>query len=341
MSISDLELNSTKQYIDNQLKQGASAATITPMQNQTYHSNLAPPDEAARLLKLATYASASVACMLIVVKLIAWFWTDSVSLLATLIDSCLDAAASIINLLAVRHALMPADKEHRFGHGKAESLAGLGQATFIAGSAGFLMLEVVGRLFRPQQPLVDIEFGLIVMVLSIVATLALLTFQYHVIAKTNSSAIKADALHYKTDLFVNGSVIVALLLASFGWAGFDALFAFGIGIYILYSAIEIARSAIDDLMDHELSDDERQHIRQLVIAQPDVRGMHDLRTRKSGTTHFIQLHLELDDDLTLLAAHAIADSVEDVLLTSFPGAEVIIHEDPVGITEDVKAFADD
>jgi len=298
-----------------------------------------PPEEAGRLMRLATYASVSVAVSLIVAKLIAWFWTDSVSLLATLIDSTLDAAAAILNMIAVRHALAPADKDHRFGHGKAEALAGLGQAMFIAGSAGFLMLEAFGRFFRPQHPQ-GIEVGIGVMILSIVATLGLLAVQKHVISKTNSTAIKADSLHYKTDLYVNASVILALVLAAYGWAGFDALFAIGIGIYILYSAWEIVQHATSDLMDRELSSEERQQIIDIVVAHPEARGMHDLRTRKSGVTYFIQLHLELDANLLLKQAHKIADEVEASLFAAFPNSEIIIHEDPAGLVEEIPDFAE-
>jgi ferrous-iron efflux pump FieF len=301
-------------------------------------ANTLPPEEAGRLMRLATYASVSVAVSLILAKLIAWFWTDSISILATLIDSTLDAAAAILNMVAVRHALAPADKEHRFGHGKAEALAGLGQAMFIAGSAGFLMLEAFGRFFHPQAPQA-IEVGIGIMILSIVATLGLLAVQKHVISKTNSTAIKADSLHYKTDLYVNGSVILALILAAYGWVGFDAVFAIGIGIYILYSAWEIVQHAMDDLMDRELSNEERQQITDIVLAHPEARGMHDLRTRKSGVTYFIQLHLELDPNLRLKAAHKIADEVEASLFAAFPNSEIIIHEDPAGLVEEMPDFA--
>jgi len=297
------------------------------------------PEETARLMRWATYASTLVAITLIFAKGIAWVATDSVSLLATLIDSCLDAAASIINLLAVRHALAPADKEHRFGHGKAEALAGLGQATFISGSALFLVLEALSQFWNPQ-PIEALGVGISVMVLSIVATMGLLIFQKHVIRKTNSTAIKADHLHYKTDLLVNTSVIVALLLAFYGWAGFDPLFAILIAAYILYSAWDIARESLDLLMDRELPDEDRQNIKTIVRAHPQALGLHDLRTRKSGTTTFIQLHLELDDNLSLREAHTIADEVETNLLAEYPGAEVIIHEDPASLQENHPEFAE-
>lgn len=288
------------------------------------------PEETAKLLRLATYASISVALILIVSKLIAWGLSDSVSLLATLIDSVLDALASLINLIAVRHALTPADKEHRFGHGKAEALAGLSQSMFIAGSAGFLLLEAGRRLINPIA-VEQAGIGISVMVFSIVATLLLLGFQGHVIKKTNSTAIKADALHYRTDVLVNGSVILALWLSVQGWEGFDALFACGIGIYILYSAWEIISVSYDHLMDRELPDEQREQIKQLVLEHKSARGLHDLRSRHSGTMTFIQLHLELDDDLSLLAAHKISDEVEMRLLEAFPGSEIIIHIDPQSV----------
>jgi len=163
--------------------------------------------------------------------------------------------------------------------------------------------------------------------------------QRHVIEKTQSTAITADSLHYKTDLYVNSSVILALVLAAYGgWSGFDALFALGIGTYILFSAWEIIQHAMHDLMDHELSDDERQSIKAIVLSHPQSRGIHDLRTRRSGITAFIQLHLELDDELTLTQAHDISDEIEAMLLKNFASAEIIIHADPASLNEPLPEF---
>ena len=287
-------------------------------------------EETAKLLRLATYASISVALVLIAAKLMAWGLSNSVSLLATLIDSVLDAVDSLINLIAVRHALTPADKEHRFGHGKAEALAGLSQSLFIVGSAGFLLLEAAQRMISPTD-VAAAGTGIAVMVFSIIATLALLSLQGHVIRKTNSTAIKADSLHYKTDLLVNGSVIVALWLSVRGWAGFDALFAGAIALYILFSAREIMVMSYDHLMDRELPEEHRDLITHLVLGHSSVRGMHDLRSRQSGTMAFIQLHLELDDDMSLLNAHKICDQVEASLMVAFPESEIIIHIDPQSV----------
>jgi len=283
----------------------------------------------AKLMRWATYASVTTAVVLIFAKIIAWFMTDSVSILATLLDSSLDVLASVINLIAVRHALEPADKEHRFGHGKAEALSGIGQALFIAGSAGFLLLQAIGRIINPKNMVTGLEVGVGVMVFSIAATLLLLSFQKYVVRKTGSTAIKADALHYKTDLLVNGSVIVALFLTVYGWGYFDAIFGVGIAVFILYSAWQIVKESIDLLMDHEIADEEREKIANIVLGHEKALGYHDLRTRRSGTRVFVQLHLELDATQSLASAHAIADNVEKEIAALFDDAEVIIHEDPV------------
>jgi ferrous-iron efflux pump FieF len=286
------------------------------------------PEQRAQLLHLATGASVTVACVLIVGKLAAWLATGSVTVLASLVDSLMDALASLINLTAVRYSLQPADDEHRFGHGKAEALAGLGQATFIAGSALFLLLEAVNRLLHPV-PLQAVAAGIGVMVFAVVATLVLLAIQRHVIRLTGSTAIKADSLHYATDLVTNLSTIAALALAVLGWHGADPLFALAIAIYILYSAFTIGREAVGLLMDKELPEDVRERIRDLAYSRPEILGVHDVRTRQAGHQYFVQLHIELEDHLPLRDAHAVADAVEAAISLAFPGAEVIVHQDPV------------
>jgi ferrous-iron efflux pump FieF len=288
----------------------------------------------SRLLRLATNASVATAAILIAAKLVAWAMTGSVSVLASLVDSMMDVAASLINLFAVRYSLMPADHEHRFGHGKAESLAGLAQTTFIAGSAVFLILQAFDRLLHPR-PLEDVGIGVGVMVFAILATLALLILQRHVIRVTGSTAIKADSLHYTTDVLVNGSIIMALLLSGYGWPGIDALFALGIAGYILYSAWHIGHEAFQLLMDRELPDEQRQRIRHAALAHNQVRGVHDLRTRRSGHDIFIQMHLVLDDELSLFDAHEIGDEVEASIREIHPEADILIHKDPHSLDENV------
>jgi ferrous-iron efflux pump FieF len=294
--------------------------------------------ESQHLLKLATYASVAVAVILIICKTGAWLVTDSVSLLSTLIDSLLDVLASIVNLIAIRHALQPADREHRFGHGKAEPLAGLAQSAFISGSAVFLLLQSVERLIWPRE-ISSSEIGIVVMVVSIVLTLGLVGFQRYVIAKTASVAIKADSLHYQTDILVNLSVIISLLLASkLGWDLADPIFAIGIVAYIVWGAFGIGRSSLDLLMDHELPDEDRIRIREIALSHNGVVDIHDLRTRSSGQQSFIQLHLEMDGNISLFDAHEISDSVEISLQEAFPTSEVLIHEDPEGVEEHRAEF---
>ena len=279
-------------------------------------------------MRLATYASVAVASVLIVTKFTAWVMTDSVSLLSTLIDSLLDVAASGLNLIAVHHALQPADHEHRFGHGKAEALAGLGQAAFISGSAAFLLIEAGQRILKPKT-IDNSEIGIAVMVMAIVLIVILVAFQRYVVRMTGSFAISADSLHYQADVLVNASVIVSLLLVTrLGWTLADPLFAIAIAGYIVWGAWRIAHGAVDVLMDHELPDEDRQRIRAIAMDHPGVRDLHDLRTRSSGTQAFIQLDLELDGDLKLRDAHAVAVQVMIKLADAFPNAEVFVHQDP-------------
>ncbi|MDH3329058.1 MAG: cation diffusion facilitator family transporter [Desulfobulbaceae bacterium] len=283
------------------------------------------------LLKRDTYASVSVALVLITAKLAAWLMTGSLSVMASLVDSLMDAAASTINLIAVRWSLFPADEEHRFGHGKAEFLAGLAQASFIAGSAFFLVVHAIERL-RSPVPIHAATTGIVVMVVSIIITFLLLAYQHHVIRRTNSTAIRADALHYATDVLTNLGTIFALIIASRGWPGFDPVVAIIIALYIFYCACKIGYEAGQMLMDRELPADIREQVQSIAQSPPQVKGVHDIRTRLSGQTIMIQLHLELDDDIPLKRAHGIARAVEKEILRSWPGADVIIHQDPVHLT---------
>jgi ferrous-iron efflux pump FieF len=305
----------------------ARAKTMSPGTEKRLQT---PPDagETARLLHLATTASVATAAVLIVAKLGAWLATGSVSVLASLIDSVMDAGASLVNLVAVRWSLQPPDAEHRFGHGNAQALAALGQAVLIAGSAVYLVFEAIDRLRHPE-PLAAIGVGLAVIGIAIAATLVLLAIQRHVIRRTDSHAIRADSLHYATDLATNVATLLALLLAASGVPGADPVFGLGIGAYILYSAGRIGYDAAQPLLDRELPDDDRRRIVSLARAVPMVRGVHGLRTRRSGQTRIIQLHLELDDDLPLVAGHDVALEVEQRIRGAFPDSDILIHQDPV------------
>lgn len=287
-------------------------------------------DESVRLLKQATNASVVTAVALILVKLGAWVVTGSVALLASLIDSVMDALASAVNLMAVRYALLPADKEHPFGHGKAEFLAGLGQSLLILGSAAFLFYQAALRMLEPQpveQPLV----GALVSIIAILATVVLLTIQWRVVRKTGSVAIKADSLHYVGDLFSNLAVLAAMGASFLGWHLVDPVLAIVIGVTIAYSAIQIGHEAVQLLMDRELPLEMQEQIRGIAMAHPEVLGLHEMRTRQSGRVLFIQLHLEMDGALPLAVAHDIGQEVEDEIEDAFPMADVLIHHDPVKI----------
>jgi len=288
------------------------------------------------LRQRATWASLAVALILILAKLVAWIATGSVALLASLVDSLVDAAASLVNLLAVRHAVTPADREHRFGHGKAEPLGALGQAAFLVGSAILLMFEAARRVAEPaavQHP----PAGIAVMVFATIMTLGLVAYQRHVVKRTGSLAVGADSLHYSSDVVLNLGVIASLAVGSvYRMPLLDPLFGAAVGVWIIYNAVKIARLSLTQLMDSELPDVERAQIRALAEGHPEVISVHDIRTRIAGPTSFIQLHIEMDGAMNLLRAHEISDEVEAQLRRAFPHAEIIIHEDPAGIEEPVS-----
>ncbi len=294
--------------------------------------------ERKRILKNVTIASVLVSALLVIIKLIAWSATDSVSILSSLVDSSFDAIASLVNLFAVRHALVPADKNHRFGHGKAEALSGIAQSMFIFGSVVFLLIEVFSRFFFPK-PIDHSFFGIIIILISLVLTFLLVLYQKSVIKKTKSTAIKADSLHYLSDILLNFGVILSLIISSFFSIWFaDPLFALIISVYILSVTYRIFISSLDELMDKEFSEEDRVKIIKTVLDHELVKDIHDLRTRKSGYSAFIQFHLDLSPSLSLLEAHKISDEVESKLLYYFPGSEIIIHQDPEGIDEQRDSF---
>ncbi|MEE8296066.1 MAG: cation diffusion facilitator family transporter [Sphingomonadales bacterium] len=287
--------------------------------------------EQKRLMRLGAMASVMVAITLIAAKGYAWWLSGSVSLLGSLADSSLDFLASAVTLFAIIIALRPADADHRFGHGKAEAIAGLFQTSIIFGSSAFLIYSSIERIRNPV-PIEEGMLGVYVSIFAIFLTLGLVTFQKKVISKTRSVAISADRLHYVGDLLLNVAVIAALLLASVGgFHAVDGYFGLGIALYIGWNAYQISRTSIDMLMDKEFDSAEREKIFNLVLGSPAVKGIHDLKTRRSGLNVFIQFHIELDPDLNLFEAHHIADEVEATVGEEFPNSEIIIHTDPLGL----------
>lgn len=297
------------------------------------HAHAVPLTDASRLMRQATLASMAVAVILIAAKTAAWLITDSISMLSSLVDSSLDLVSSLITFFAVRQALIPADADHRFGHGKAEALAGIAQAGFIASSAAGVLLTVSDRYLHPRA-LQGEMWGVGVSVLSVVLTVALIAFQRHVARRTGSLAIAADRAHYATDLVGNIAVGAALILAiRLGQPAIDLVVAVCVAGYLLFGAVGIARQSIDVLMDRELPEPERGRILAIARSHAEVKDAHDLRTRSGGLTKFIQLHIELDPRLTLLEAHDIGDRIEEAIERAFPGAEIILHLDPEGVPE--------
>ena len=282
----------------------------------------------SRHVRFATYASVSVAIFLIGLKLFAWWMTGSVSLQASLIDSLLDAFASLINVFAVHHALKPADREHRFGHGKLESLAGLGQSIFIGGSAMWLLHEAWDRLAIPQV-IEAPDFGIFVMTIAIIVTFALLRYQSYVVKISGSTAIAADMLHYRSDLLINATVILSLLGSHYlGVVWVDPLFGVLIGVYILWTAWAIIVQAFNMLMDREVDDSLREKILKIAQGHPEVKAIEDLRTRSSGLQKFAQMELILDPALDLSQAHQITLEVEREIQKEFANCQVLIKGVP-------------
>ena len=291
-------------------------------------SSSSPQDaRRARLMTAAARTSVAVAIVLIIAKLWAWRATGSVTMMASLLDSLLDAFTSIITLLAVRYALQPPDEEHRFGHGKAEAIAGLTQAAFIMGSAVAVLWNAVDRFINPH-PLQQTGLGIGVMVLSIVLTSFLVLFQRHVIRVSGSTAIEADSLHYVGDLLANVGVIVALLLESRGVPYADAIAGLLTGILIIRSAWQIISKSLDMLLDHELPAEVTREFADVVGSDKRILGFHDVKTRQSGTSFFFQLHIEVDGSLSLREAHDIAEELEQRVITRWPGSECLVHLDP-------------
>jgi ferrous-iron efflux pump FieF len=284
-----------------------------------------------RLMRRAAIASVSVSVLLVTIKAVAYFASHSVAMLASLADSALDLFTSSLNLLAVRQALTPADAEHRFGHGKAEPLAGLAQGAFIAASALFLVIQAAGRIMTPEAITNTIP-ALLVMCVSIALTIALVLYQRHVIASTGSLAIRSDHIHYASDLATNLGVVLALVLSAWlDWTLADPIIALCVSAVMLWGAWGVGHTSFDQLMDRELPDAERANIRRIVLAHDAVRSLHALKTRAAGLSMFIQVHIEMDPAMSLAQAHAVSDAVEHALLAAYPGAEVIIHQDPEGL----------
>lgn len=286
-----------------------------------------------KLKNLAAVLSISIAALLSLVKAAAVFYTGSLSILSSMIDSLADVLSSLITYVAICISDRPISERHRYGYGKAEAVSALMQAAFIAGSAGFILYDGVMRFIHPVV-VEQTTLGISIMLFSLVLTLGLIIFQRYVIKHTNSKAIEADSAHYTVDVLSNFSVILSLLMVRyFHWQWFDVLTAVLIAIYLAFNAVHLAYDALNEITDAEVDEAIKQDIINIITSVDGVKGFHDLRTRVSGARMFIEIHLELDGQLSLFKTHTIADMVEEKIMASYPQAQIIIHQDPYGIKE--------
>ncbi|HET9355900.1 MAG TPA: cation diffusion facilitator family transporter [Sphingomicrobium sp.] len=287
-------------------------------------------DERARLTQRAALASMAMALVLVLLKTWASVATDSVAMLGSLADTALDLVASLLTFLGVRWAAVPADEDHRFGHGKAEALAALVQIILISVSALLIAWRAFGQLMSGART-EGLELGLGVSLFAMAATFALLAYQRSVIRRTGSVAIETDHVHYQSDLLLNLAVIAALLLDQIGgFALADPLFGFAIALWLLYGAGRAASRSVDQLMDREWPAHERAAFLAAARDYPELAGLHDLRTRHAGTHRFVQFHVWVPADWTVREAHDRMDRIEEQLQARFPGTEFLIHLDPEG-----------
>jgi len=281
------------------------------------------------LSRQATLASIVVAVILIITKTWVYWATGSVSLLGSLLDSLLDGVTSFMNFIALRYALQPADSDHRYGHGKLESIAALAQSAFMIGSAVVLVLNSFDAMIDKRQ-VVNSQWGVLVSLFAIVLTLALVRFQKYVVSKTQSLIVEADSLHYQGDLLMNGAVMITMVLVGFGIFWLDSVMAVGIGVFLCFNAWKVGARAVEELMDRQLPEVEEK-IEELVRNSQGSEGCHDVRCRMAGPNLFVQFHLELDEDLALWSAHEIGDRIENRITSEYHNADVIIHLDPVKV----------
>lgn len=278
----------------------------------------------------AALASVATALFLLGLKTYAAYRTGSVAMLGSLADTALDLIASLITLYGVRLAALPADREHRFGHGKAEALAALAQVGIITFSALGIGWRAITRLLHGQAT-GDAELGVVVSLAAIAATFLLIYYQRRIIARTSSVAIRADNVHYQSDLLLNLAVIAALLLDQYaGLRAADPIFGIAIALWLMWGAWKASNQAIDQLMDKEWPDERRRQFLAVAARHPELKGIHDLRTRTSGSRDFAQFHVWVDPWMTVRHAHDVMDGVEAQLGLAFPGVEILIHIDPEG-----------
>ncbi len=286
-----------------------------------------------KLKVLAAESGIVLAVILGIIKGITALYTGSLSILSSMIDSLADAFSSVISLIAVKFSALPPSDSHRYGYGKAEALSAFLQAAFIIGSGVFVLYDGVRRFIKPEY-ITETTIGLAVMIFSIIATMVVISFQKYVARKTKSLALEAESQHYVVDILTNSAIIVSLIfLKYFDWQWLDIVTACAISVYLIWSAVILALKALDDITDREADDNTKKLITQALSETKGVLGYHDLRSRVSGARTFVEIHLELDGNLTLLEAHKISDEVEKKITEKLPQIQIIIHQDPHGLKE--------
>ena len=275
----------------------------------------------------ATTASIVIAATLIAIKAAGWFMTDSVSLLSSMIDSMLDVGTSVINFMAVRSAWRPADHDHRFGHGKAEPLAGLFQSAFMIGAAILVLAEAGSRLPEPQPIRFAVE-GVWIMSISLVMTVGLVLLQRKAVRMSGSVAVDADSMHYTSDILSNLAVIVALVAGFSGLNWADPAIGGMVALFLLYSAVKVGRNSVSVLMDQELPESDSQRIIELTMKNASVIGIHRLRTRSSGVHRFAEIELIMDGGMLMRESHTICHQVMDSIRAEYPDLDITIHPEP-------------
>ena len=286
------------------------------------------------LKKRASIIAITVAISLCLLKVFASYYTGSLSILSSMIDSLSDIIGSLVTLIAVRYSCRPACQTYRYGYGKAEALSALFQAVFIACSGLYVICDGINRFYNPI-PIEQTTAGLAVMIFSLIATFALIAYQRHIYNITRSQAILADSAHYVTDILTNSSIIITLLAVKlFDWIWFDTIAAIIIAAYLLYNAYTLAKDAVSNLLDRELDNDIRTEIKKIVTKFDFVKGIHDLRTRDIGGNYFFEFHLEMDGNLSLKTAHEHTHQVENAICKHYPNSQIIIHQEPAGIQDD-------
>ena len=279
---------------------------------------------ALRAVRFALFVS----LILVALKALAWVYSGSVALFAGMVDSLMDSFATVTNWMALTWSQRPRDHNFRFGKGKAEALGAIAQAAFITASAIWLWVESTESLLAPE-PLEHIDWAAIVAFVSLIGTGAIVFVEKRATKSSDSLAVRADLLHYISDFVVGIGILVSLAVyVLVGWRGIDSLMGFAVGLWLFYSGWQVAKEALDMLLDRELPIEDRANILELAVGVTGIHGVHEIRTRRSGRDRFIQLHIELDGNMSLRDAHAISETVEKKLANAFQGADIIVHQDP-------------